>query len=491
MADVIFSSVVGDMVSRAISLLTKKLKSKMSSEAKLQTLHHMVIRIQSVVEEAEERQISSQGLLSWLSELNNGLYQGRYMLDIYRYGVTDTACHIDGDHQVNSQSSVSSFNHAKRLRVALDTTKTMWSPKYDVTELDHVLENLQRICQNIKEFILLLQSKPPLVHRPITTSLYVENQMFGRHVERERIINFLLSGKNDPLARELSILPIIGHTGVGKTTLVQHACVDPRVSNYFSSILVFDSWITHCMGNTIAGIWHYEDPAQIIIDKVHGRRFLIVFQDVAFHQMQNLEMILLLLLRLRSGKHGSKIILTSNNKHVARIGTVKPIILHDLPQAEYWFFFKAHAFGSTDLEMDQGLMKIGRIIARRLKGSFLGAKIVGGLLKANPSPKLWQTIANCGAWNQFFDGNGLAYINEVTSHMLPHVKKHYIAMTSSLNPDCRTQLQLKNISPGDPVDTNGREKYKDGRNSPEFDVLLCKLLYPFYNLYLIAHCTWP
>ncbi|CAL4892440.1 unnamed protein product [Urochloa decumbens] len=487
MANAIFSSVMSDLVSRAISLLIGQLTNQRSTEAKLQALHHMVIKIQSVVEEAEERQITSHGLLSWLSELINVVYQGRYMLDIFRYGVTEASGHSDGDHEVGSQSSLSLFNPAKRLRVAVDTTKTLWLRTNDVTELDHVIKNLQLVCKNLKEFIILLGSKPPLVHRPITTTLYVDNQMFGRYVERERIINFLLSEQNDSMSKELSILPVIGHTGVGKATLVQHACVDPRVSSYFSSVLLFDSYITHSMGNTIDSIWSYDDPAQILNDKVHGRRFLIVFQDVAFQHMQKLKMILP---SLRPGKRGSKIILTSNNKHVASMGTVKPIILHDLPQPEYWVFFKSHAVGSPDLELDQGLMTIGRVIAMRLKGSFLGAKIVGGLLKANPSPKFWRTVANCSAWNLLFDGNGLAYSNEIASHLLlPHVKKQRITITSSLPSNCRTQLRLENICPGDHVDNSDRDKPTDGSNSPEFDVLLCKSLFPFYNLYLVAHCT--
>nr|CAB3465810.1 unnamed protein product [Digitaria exilis] len=86
MADAIISAIIGDVVSRAISLLVGRFSYKGSTENKLQRISQLIIRIHSVVEEAKGRQISNHGTLQWLSELIDTEYQSFYLLDSIRCG---------------------------------------------------------------------------------------------------------------------------------------------------------------------------------------------------------------------------------------------------------------------------------------------------------------------------------------------------------------------------------------------------------------------
>ncbi|TVU50439.1 hypothetical protein EJB05_01810, partial [Eragrostis curvula] len=458
MAEAVVSSLVTETVTQAICLLTGQFKNKKSIKAKLWTIHHLVIKIQSVVDEAEARHITSQSLLIWFSELVNVTYQGRYMLDIFRYSI-EASYNSDDDVDGNGHSFlVSSFNPAKRLRAVVDTTKTMFRNS-DANELDLVLHKLQQISENLKEFIMLLGSHPPQVHRSISTNLFIDCQMFGRHVELEQIINFLLH-EDGPSPQKLSILPVIGHTGVGKTTLVHRVSTDTRVRKYFSPIMLFKSYVPHFIESSIE--WNSGDEAaRVLTEKLDGNRFLLIFLNIDFQHMQQLNV---RLPRLTAGKHGSRIIITSNNKYIANIGTVKPIIL------QCWFFFKAQAFESTDLEQNERLMALGRAIARKLKGSFYGAKVFGGFLRANPSPKFWSKVLNCDAWKLPLSGFG--FINDIISHLLPpYLKKQHLAMTLILPDDCRTHVDLLNVCNQDRVDIlSSQNKPKDGRNPTAMDI---------------------
>jgi hypothetical protein len=90
------------------------------------------------------------------------------------------------------------------------------------------------------EFVMLLGSCPRLPREPYCTYLFMDKCMFGRHAEKEHVINFLLC--NDDTHddyQNLGILPIIGPHRVGKKTLVQHACKYERVRDFFSEILFF------------------------------------------------------------------------------------------------------------------------------------------------------------------------------------------------------------------------------------------------------------
>jgi hypothetical protein len=62
--------------------------------------------------------------------------------------------------------------------------------------------------------------------------------MFGRQMEMERIINFLLQDARNPGAENLGDLPIVGPANVAKSILTDYACIDERMHNHFSRIVL-------------------------------------------------------------------------------------------------------------------------------------------------------------------------------------------------------------------------------------------------------------
>ncbi|KAF8659806.1 hypothetical protein HU200_058273 [Digitaria exilis] len=118
-----------------------------------------------------------------------------------------------------------------------------WRDNLSVDEIDRVLQRLQVMSCDLTEFIMLLQNCQP-ISRPIATNIFRDGQMFGRHVDKERIINFLLH-EDDQSTEELGVLPIVGGNEIGKTTLVQYACDDARVRNHFPVIMLYNFSCTY------------------------------------------------------------------------------------------------------------------------------------------------------------------------------------------------------------------------------------------------------
>ncbi|CAN6338234.1 unnamed protein product [Urochloa humidicola] len=437
MAEVIFSAIVGDMVSRMISLVSEHFGHQQSTAAKLQRIGHMLIRVHSVVEEAKGRQITNDGTLQWLSELIDGEYQGRYLLDTIR------PCS------------------------------------------EHDLED-EGLSGDLKVFMMLLQDCQP-IRRPLPTNIFVDGQMFGRHVEKERIINFLLHDSGQ-VRGELDVLPIVGDTGAGKTTLVQHTCDDVRVRSYFQVIILCSTYSMATSGGSVvlhskhvigdAGMGQ-NDTLQLLNGSFGNKRFLVVFENMDMHKRKMLERVLPV---LRCSKAGSKVIITTNNHQVATIGTVQPIKLKALPFPEYWFFFKAHAFAGIDLEENPRLVEYGKAIARKLNGSFFGAKIVGGILRHHPIPKLWCKVLRSNIGGLSLLGDGIGYVADLAENLLPsHVDMCLV--TVSMDPfTCQRDLvRFKEIK--DLFEPMG----SDSVSFPK--VLLYKSVLPFCNYYYVANCT--
>uniref|UniRef100_A0A0E0RGS1 NB-ARC domain-containing protein n=1 Tax=Oryza rufipogon TaxID=4529 RepID=A0A0E0RGS1_ORYRU len=499
MAEAIFSAIVGDVIGRVISLVVSNFNGDHSTEVKLQRICRMLIKIHSVVEEAKGRQITNHGTLEWLSELIDGAYQGRYLLDTIGCGEPDLD-DKNRDEVDPKPFSLSKFNPAKRVRVAAFTVRNILS-RHDigVDEIDRVVESLQSMCGDLKEFMMLLQACQP-IQRPLATNIFIEGQMFGRHVEKEMIINFLLHEDDLPRGK-LGVLPILGDIGVGKTTLVQHACDDARVRSHFTTILLFNFSHTYKMEmcepkpvlrpkHVIGDVGNSDDPLHELEQSFFNKRFLIVFEDVDIHKKNMLEE---LLKSLSCGKQGSKIIVTTSNKHVTTIGTVQPIKLKFLPCPEYWFFFKAHAFAGTDVQENPRLVAAGKSIAAKLNGSFFGAKIIGAILKENPDPKFWCTVLQRDIGGLSLLGDGLGYIADLVEILLPSrlsVKEVFVSKNSLSSETELARLQgLCLPCPSSaPLATHSSELSLAKATSYE-RVLLCKAVLPFYSLYYTAKCA--
>nr|TKW28218.1 hypothetical protein SEVIR_3G321700v2 [Setaria viridis] len=434
MAEAVISAVIGDMVTRAISFVIGHSTGQDSTSAKLQRIRHMLIKIGSVVEEAKGRQITNHGTLEWLSELVNGMYRGRYFLDISNE-VSQNLVDVNDNKDVPYRFLLSSFNPAKHSHISY-----LIFHDDSILEFNNVLANLQSLSVGIKEFVMLLERCPP-IFKPLRTNLYVDCEMFGRHIEREQVINLFLH-KGNPSERKLDILPIIGNISVGKKTLVQNVCDDKRVHCHFSSIFLYDFFFLTVMDNSeprivlgsrhsIGDFGNLNEPLQTFKHKLKNKRFLHVFENVDSEKKQMLQV---LLSELGSCKQGSKIIVTSTHNHTASIGTVQRIKLRILPRELFWSYFKALALPDADFqESCPRMAAIGMAIAKKLDGSFFGAKITGALLKVHPNIQFWSEALRSSIWDIPVLGSSLPYVSDVANYFpskqvsMCHVNMHISA----------------------------------------------------------------
>jgi hypothetical protein len=84
--EVAFSAFIGELAQRSISFFIDRLsKTEEPAMPTEETLRRKLLRVHVVVEEAEGRQITSRSMLEQLKLLREGMHEGYFVLDSFKY----------------------------------------------------------------------------------------------------------------------------------------------------------------------------------------------------------------------------------------------------------------------------------------------------------------------------------------------------------------------------------------------------------------------
>ncbi|KAL6642517.1 hypothetical protein ACP70R_020698 [Stipagrostis hirtigluma subsp. patula] len=403
--EVVLSAAASDLISRIISFLLKRYIENTAIDEKLQRLQQLLLRIHAVVEEADGRYITNPRMLVQLKVLVAHMYKGYHMLDMLRYK-------SDLESTTHEDSTMSSI-HLKRSRTFnLGTIKSF----AESNDLQSILESMENAIANMTEFVVLLGGCERQCRRPYDTYLYIDKFLFGRHVEKQQIINTLL--QNHGHHGTPVVLPIIGGIRVGKKALVSHVCENDRIRSYFSSILFVD-------GDSIC---------RMDQEMFSNERILIVVEFIT--DVDDDDWVKFYSTVRCMAAEGSKVIIISRIQNLARFGTVKAVFLNGLSHEEYRYLFKVLAFGSTDEKDNPHLASVANELAIVLRGSLITANVVADLLRRNHDFQFWLRILR--RFKGMVDSNVSMY-GEHPKHMLENEQAIDI---TTFNPSCRSSLRL-------------------------------------------------
>ncbi|PUZ42224.1 hypothetical protein GQ55_9G567100 [Panicum hallii var. hallii] len=401
--EMLYSAVLNELVSRSVSFLLAKRRERTAATAQeellLQRLRGLLLRSCTVVEEAERRLVTNNRatMLRHLTALRNETFRGCYVLDGVRCraasggGGDGRVRNGDGGGQEEEEQAsrrafvLSRFNPAKRARVPSGDPEDSRARALRLRELQQAVRSLEAMIGDMMEFVVFLTSHYPPVHRqPYSAHLFVDKCMFARHMEKERVLEFLLQVE-PPGAARLGVLPIVGPAHIGKSTLVEHVCYDERVRNHFSLILFYRQ--NNLMNETVASfrdkcvIKHQTD------NKASGQRLLIVIElledadEDTWNRLYSSE---------RSMAQGSRMIVTSRSEKIVRFGTTDALRLKCLSTEAYWYFFKMTVFGSDDPGQHPKLASLAMQMASLMQGSFLFANIGAVVLRDHFDTQSWS-----------------------------------------------------------------------------------------------------
>jgi hypothetical protein len=136
------------------------------------------------------------------------------------------------------------------------------------------------------------------------------------------------------------------------------------------------------------------------------------------------------------------------------------------------------------------MVAAGKAIARKLNGSFFGAKIVGAVLKARPDPRFWCKVLRSNIGGMSLLGDGMGYISDLAQNLLPS-HAGMCELTISKNP-FTSQTELASFDDLCQVSPSASAARPDDGLAGDIQfakVLVCRTVLPFQSLYYTAHCA--
>jgi Leucine-rich repeat (LRR) protein len=303
-----------------------------------------------------------------------------------------------------------------------------------------IRERLEAINYDRRSFNLELRPVETRVgnrERDNTHSFVHAEVVIGRQDDKKAVIDCLLDSN---VEENVSILPIVGIGGLGKTTLAKLVFNDEQIQKDFDLkmwVCVSDPFhvknvvekILESATNTKQPTVEMNTLVNYLQKEIDGKKYFLVLDDV---WNEDHEKWCRLKEVLMGGGRGSRILVTTRKESVAMtirhesvvriIGTVQSYVLRGLDREASWSLFKQLTFEKRQEPKNSSIVAIGMEILDKCSGVPLAIRTIGRLLSSKNPETEWSSFKN----------DELSKISQKENDILPTLKLSYDQLPSHL-----------------------------------------------------------
>ncbi|XP_034929775.1 putative disease resistance protein RGA1 [Populus alba] len=388
------SAVVAQQVQEEVNLVVgvKKQVDRLKSN---------LLDIQSVLEDADRKQVKDKAVRNWVDKLKDACYDMDDVLDewgtaILRWKMEEAEENTRSRQKMRCSflgSPCFCFNQVVRRRdIAL--------------KIKEVCVKVDDIAKERAKYGFDLYKATDELQRLTTTSFVDESSVIGRDGEKRNVVSKLLAESSQE-ARDVDVISLVGLGGIGKTTLAQLAFNDAEVTAHFEKKIwvcvsePFDEvriakGILEELEGRASDLVGLQSLLRRVSESIKGKRFLLVLDDVWTENHGQWEQ---LKPSLTGCARGSRILVTTRKDAVATMmGTDHRINIEKLSDEICRSIFNHVAFQERSEDERERLTNIGDKIANKCKGLPLAAKVLGGLMQSKITREEWERVLSSELW---------------------------------------------------------------------------------------------
>lgn len=423
------SAAISTLTDKVTDFLLKEWCTTLGVEQDCRKLCRILPAVQAISADAEERSGAEPAVREWLRALKAVAYEAEDVLDELKYNAISKSVETEIRTEKKARLSLSLLGSS----LIRDTIVSL----SDGRKLKRVLEKIEAIVDEMNRFGFLIQdAQQPITvdNRPRSHSYVVESTVIGRSDDLKIIIDLILS-QADRIS--VTVLPIVGLGGLGKTTLTQIVYNNVMIQNHFKLkfwVCVSDKFDVARLAKAIIDL-AIGGESQLPVDNMEliqcnlrlvltGKKYILVLDDVWNENPGKWEQLRLL---LDCGSPGSVVIITTRSQKVASIvGTMSAYKLQGLNEDDLWGIFRQKVFGSGVDERHE-LVEIGKQLMKKCCGSPLVAVTLAGLMSFKKEEREWRDVLESNIWDDMAVKNEIMPVLKLSYLNLPSYMKQCFA----------------------------------------------------------------
>ncbi|XP_073141329.1 disease resistance protein RGA2-like [Henckelia pumila] len=421
MAEVVMiDSAVQFLLGKLISVAGEEIGVVRGFENELKTLQQSWRMVQGFLEDASKRCIQEdQAVKAWLQNLESVTFEIFHVLDEVNYEIL-------------------------RRKVSKMKRKVCCSYSFSVafrSKMGHGIKDVNDKLKSINDEASSYGLQQRVANLAISLPLVVETNSFaadpifiGRGDAVSAIVDDMIKSSHE---LEISVVPIVGMGGLGKTTLTRNVFNHQSIAKHFNERI----WVSvskeidnkdlllkilESLSKTfVQASLGEETLLEQIRSKLEDARYLLVLDDYVNDKRHDLWETFMNCMKGISPKKGNFIIVTTRNQDVASDVKTRTVPSIDfLSVDDCWSIIKARTFLSQPVPED--FEAIGKEIARACQGLPLAANVVGGSLRGK----------GIDDWKSFQHESGFSNSSATDDSLLKVLKISYDRLPSSLLKKC-------------------------------------------------------
>ncbi|XP_026400865.1 putative disease resistance protein RGA3 [Papaver somniferum] len=394
MAEAILVSGATEILKALTAVIANEIALVWAVKDDFKKLNDTLEMISAVTTDAENRQVSDEAVRLWLRKLKGAAYDADDLLDEFAYEVMRRKATFILLAKVKGLFTCS---NRVGFRVKMAHRIKDVNQKFDDIAIEKARFHLQANSS---------MSKHANKNRDRSTlSCTGDSVVVGRESDKSEIVSLLINSavNKHNQCEKISVIPIVGMGGLGKTKLAELAYNDESVKNYFnlrmwvyvSDDLDVEKVLRDIMesidDNKYDNVSNIDVLVRHVGVKLRDKKYLLVLDDLWCEENDRWD-------RLKSclmvGAEGSKVLVTTRKMHVARVvqGIHQPYHLKQLSADDCWSIIKEKAFSPGGASENPRMERIGKEIAEKCSGLPLAAKMLGNTLRSKKDEHDWSAI---------------------------------------------------------------------------------------------------
>ncbi|CAL9002413.1 unnamed protein product [Prunus brigantina] len=389
------------ILTKVASLAQQEFNLLRGFKGELTSLRESLSEVQAMLQEAGKKKDQAEAVKMWVKKLEGIAHDADDVLDEYEYEVLRRKVEVQDQMK----------------KKVLNFFSLHYNPIAFRHKMAHKIKKINSSLVNLKNGAAVIglvasstfqggSSHDAGVDRE-TVSSFAQDEKYivGREKVVLDIVTTLIDSRNTQ-KNSLSVMPIVGIAGLGKTTLAKSIYNHDEIGRQFTIKI----WICVSIPFEVKSILnkilvHFkpekaqekEAALKNLQEHLKGKRYLLVLDDVWNEDPDKWNDLTSCLSSVKDTQ-GSSILVTTRSEKVAKIVQTLPMCnLGKLSEDECWLILKNRAF-LDDSALTKDQERIGRDIARKCAGLPLLAKVLGNMMRFENIDR-WRVIQERTRWD--------------------------------------------------------------------------------------------